>query len=103
MRTMYRYEIPVDDRYHEIKLSDAGYPMAFGAKWEDETQPPIVEFWAEHDDSFVQRTAIYRIYGTGHPIGDGDHPSDQFIYVGTAPRWRGLVWHVYEYVGYDVQ
>lgn len=45
MRTVYRYEVPVDDRWHEITIG-CDTPILHVAS----RHAPVVEFWAEHQD-----------------------------------------------------
>jgi hypothetical protein len=87
-RTVYRFEVPVDDKTHEFELSPQG-------KWADISKVENVridriEFWAELDlDNLVTRR--FQVIGTGHLA-----PEDGW-YIGTAPRNpAGLVWHLYE-------
>lgn len=78
---IYRYEVPVDDRWHTIRC---GPPLHVGCR-----NPDIVEFWAypPADNADEQR---FRVYGTGHDI-----PGEVF-YVGTAIAPGGsLVWHLH--------
>jgi hypothetical protein len=81
-RRMFRYEIPVDDRAHEFKLT--GSPVAVAT-------PDLgtVEFWAEHDGA-ASATRAFRVFATGQPLPDGAR------WAGTCPRIRGIVWHLYE-------
>jgi hypothetical protein len=82
-RTIYRYEVPVDDRPHTHGLS--GNPVAVAGT------DYVVEFWAETNPNRPPTERAFLVVGTGHPI------PDDAIYVGTAPRTpHGLVWHLYE-------
>jgi hypothetical protein len=82
-RTIYRYEIPVDDRWHAVDLSG---PIVHVAS----RSMRSVELWAVHGDKPATRRG-FRVYGTGHPI-----PGDA-TYVGTAiPPGGQLVWHLLE-------
>lgn len=83
---MFRYWVPVDDRWHEIGLT--GDPVAVAAASSRE-----VEFWAEYEDDGLMVDRQFRVYGTGHPL---PRPEDA-RWVGTCPRLpNGLVWHLYE-------
>ncbi|MDX3520714.1 hypothetical protein [Streptomyces scabiei] len=70
--SVYRYEVPVDDRWHPLQLS--GRILHVGCR-----NPRAVEVWALHTD---QPTEIrgFRVYGTGHPLAPGGQ----------------LVWHLFE-------
>jgi hypothetical protein len=77
--TIYRYEVPVDDRWHALELT--GAVLHVGARRLD-----VVEFWALHTDSPPHRRE-YRVFGTGHPLDGGRH-------VGTVVH-PSLVWHLF--------
>jgi poly(3-hydroxybutyrate) depolymerase len=79
---IFRYEVPVDDRWHEI--SGCGTPLHVDCR-----DPRVVEFWAWHRDDVP--ASSFRVYGTGHPIPDGTK------YRGTVIAPGGqLVWHLIE-------
>lgn len=79
---IYRYEVPVDDRWHEIV--GCGTPIHVDCR-----DPRTVEFWAWRRDDLPARH--FRVYGTGQPITDGTR------YHGTAIAPGGqLVWHLIE-------
>jgi hypothetical protein len=84
-KTIYRYQVPIDDRAHILALSSDPVSVAISP---DLT---YMEFWAEHHSGAGVRDRAFQVYGTGHPVPDGAE------YVGTAPRTRlGLVFHLYE-------
>lgn len=88
-RTIYRYEVPIDDDVHEVALESD--PVHVAVKW-DYPAPPVMEFWAE---AGVRENAEYRyfvIHGTGHQV------HERGVYRGTADRVNGLVFHLYEVV-----
>lgn len=79
---IFRFEVPVDDRWHEI--TGCSTPLHVGCR-----DPRVVEFWAWQRDDLPARHL--RVYGTGHPIPDGTH------YRGTATApGGGLIWHLVE-------
>jgi hypothetical protein len=81
---IYRYEVPVDDRWHRIDLTG---PVVHVAS----RSPEIVEFWAIHDDALPTTAVPFRVYGTGHPI----ERREALRYVGSALAAGGrLVWHL---------
>lgn len=85
MKTIFRFEVPVDDMWHNIDCPD-GEIKAIGTNG-----PGIVEFWCEAQEGPEYPPRRFRIYGTGHRVPDAAK------YVGTAPRHSsGLVWHLYE-------
>jgi hypothetical protein len=83
-KAVYRYEVPVDDQVHTIKLTSN--PLAVAAKRQGFITY-IVEFWAECTEYPIARH--FRVYGTGQPIPDAAK------WWGTA-RVDGLVWHLFE-------
>ncbi len=84
MISILRYEVPVDDQWHAVKL---GGPIVHVAA----RLSHVVEIWAEdHKDSTLRRERLFRVYGTGQPCVEGVH-------VGTAITANGaLVWHLRE-------
>lgn len=80
---IYRYEIPVDDLWHELPLS--GDLLHVAAR-----QADTVELWAFNGGSTTMRT--FRVFGTGQPL-PGNEP---IVYRGTALAPGGLVWHLME-------
>lgn len=83
-RSIFRYEVAVDDQAHPIATTSP--PLHIAAR-----RSEFVEFWAEHDTDADPVTRSYIVIGTGHPIPAGA------TYVGTAPTWSGfLVWHLYQ-------
>lgn len=83
MTRILRYEVPVDDQWHQHDLS--GTVLHVAARRRD-----VVEFWAL-DGGTLTVTRRFRVYGTGHPI------DDESLYLGTALAAGGaLVWHLME-------
>jgi hypothetical protein len=82
VRSVYRYEVPVDDGDHTHTLTG---PIVHV----DCRRHGLVEFWAIH--SGVERGAArrFRAYGTGAPVPPGHR------HVGTALDGP-LVWHLFE-------
>lgn len=78
---IYRYEVPVDDKWHTIK--DVSPALHVACRELD-----TVEFWAHPVEQSV-RVRAFRVYGTGHDI------PPEAMYVGTALAPSGqLVWHL---------
>lgn len=76
-----RFEVPVDDRWHEVPA--ASPPLHVACRKLD-----VVEFWAFGVTEDI-RSQKYRVFGTGHPLDDAVN------YVGTAlAPGGGLVWHL---------
>jgi hypothetical protein len=78
--TIYRYEVPVDDRWHGFDL--AGLILHVAGRRLD-----VVEFWALHDPSAASVRYEFRVFGTGQPLAGG-------AYVGTVVH-SALVWHLF--------
>ncbi len=84
MTQILRYEVPVDDEWHAVRLQ--GDIVHVAAR-----RPDVVEFWAEHHgNKGFEVDRRFRVYGTGQPCVEGVH-------VGTAIAAGGaLVWHLRE-------
>lgn len=82
MKTIYRYEVPVDDQPHTIELW--GDPLAVGCRTVGE-----VEFWAFAVPGAATMARRFQVIGTGHPALNGAR------YWGTAVRGV-FVWHLLE-------
>jgi hypothetical protein len=81
LSTIWRYSVPIDDRWHAFDLSGAVVHVA-------SRQPDAVDFWALNSGG-PQRVRRFRVFGTGHPLPDAA------TYVGTAPAGP-FVWHLME-------
>jgi hypothetical protein len=89
-RRMFRYEVPLDDQPHAFEVLTVRH---VAARWlnDDGLQRPVVEFWAEYNDTSVATDRHFQVFGTGHEL-----PPDA-RWVGTCDRdVKGLVWHLYE-------
>ena len=80
---IYRYEVPVDDRWHPLRLSGRVVHVAC-------RNMHVVEVWALVTDSPTV-TRSFRVYGTGHPLP----PYVQHRGTAIAPGGQ-LVWHLIE-------
>lgn len=83
MTAIYRYEVPVDDQPHRIRLF--GEIVHVGGRRMDS-----VEFWALHSEGGDSNVLAFLVVGTGHPL-----PSDFIRHVGTHVA-GSLVWHLVE-------
>lgn len=82
-RRVYRYELPVDDAWHELLLTSPPHHVAA-------RDPRTVELWALHDDDAPELVMSFRVVGTGQEL-----PVPATRIVGTALAAGGsLVWHV---------
>jgi hypothetical protein len=82
---IYRYEVPVDDRWHIFTCEP---PLWVGCR-----NHGFVEFWAypaqETGDSGITDAQHLRVYGTGHEM------PDELRHVGSTMTPDGaLVWHL---------
>jgi hypothetical protein len=83
-RSVLRYEVPVDDEWHEFLLP-AGEILHVGAK-----DHHTVSFWmVSTDDHAGWRRRSFRVFGTGQPL-----PLEAGRYIGTAVILP-LVWHLF--------
>lgn len=86
MKTIHRYDVPVDDEWHEFKLTGNILHV-------DSRSINVVEFWAHEIEGNPAETVRLRVFGTGHemPIAT--------VYRGTtiAPGGR-FVWHLVQAV-----
>lgn len=82
MKTVLRYEIPVDDLWHTVRVQDRMLHVAA-------RHPGVVEFWTEETEGYLSHELQLRVFGTGHLI------PDDATYFGTALAPYGLVWHLY--------
>lgn len=88
-RSMYRYEVAIDDQAHTIRLT--GEPVAVAAAGR------VVEFWAEHYADGESFPWTFQVFGTGHPV------PERATWIGTCDRDpAGLVWHLFTVEGSDV-
>jgi len=85
---IFRYEVPIDDQWHEIQMS--GKITSVGSR-----RPGMVEFWAlANTDHSYDGPRSFRVYGTGHTLPDDIRP-DQLH--GSVIAGGGLlVWHLVE-------
>jgi tagatose-1,6-bisphosphate aldolase non-catalytic subunit AgaZ/GatZ len=88
---MFRYEVPLDDKAHHIDLS-RGVQIAPTAEVtvSEVDRTARLSFWAEHDGDRAADARLFRVFGTGHQIPPGA------TWRATAPRIRGMVFHLYE-------
>ena len=91
MRKFYRYEVSVTGGMQALRMWRHAVPMRV-EHGPPSGQVPLVEFWAEADDSREAEnvTRAFMITGTGQPVPENAH------YWGGTSRILGLVWHLYE-------
>jgi hypothetical protein len=81
---IHRYEITVDDQWHELPLCGPIYHVAA-------REPRYVELWALDNDG-APTWREFRVFATGQPL-----PPEDLHHVGTAITADGhLVWHLME-------
>jgi len=84
-RAVWRYEVPVDDQWHEVQLGGLGsQPQHVASR-----RSGIVEFWITQYEGAPTSARYFRVFGTGHQLEPG------IQYVGTALDGL-LVWHLFE-------
>lgn len=82
-RRVLRYEVPVDDRWHELWLSGEVVHV-------DTRRPDVVEFWALAGGEVRCRRFV--VVGTAHRI-----PDEATRHVGSVLAAGGaLAWHLFE-------
>lgn len=103
MKSIYRYEVPIDGEKHTIKMNGDTEITKIACVHEHNSW--YIEFWAENysQSELVPRT--FQVYGTGHRIPQyGIDKTDlDTEFRGTAERLNGLVFHLYEFVPYKIQ
>lgn len=90
MSEIFRYEVPVDDQWHEIRLSGGGRAGQVRPLYVAARRVDVVEFWAYHDGSIPAEGRWFKVVGTGHRL------PEVHTYHGTALAAGGLVWHLIE-------
>lgn len=83
-KMVFKYEVPVDGEWHELRLPIPGRVVHVGCQ-----RAAAVCFWAEVPSEGGTESSAFRVFGTGH-----EAPEDA-EYVGTAQAPGGLVWHLY--------
>ena len=87
-RAVLKWEVPVDDRPHEI----GGGEIVSVACQFPESRPDVVMVWTiESRPELTVPKRVVQVYGTGHPLPNIVTPLGSAIAVG-----GGLVWHVME-------
>lgn len=81
-RRVLRYEVPVDDAWHDLNLHGEILHV-------DARRPDAVELWALEDDALATRQ--FKVFATGEPLPIGL----DLRHIGTA-LVGGLVWHLME-------
>ena len=93
MRTIYKYEIPVDGNLVSMPIDSQ--ILSVGAQGES------IVLWVEVDTERPECHRYFEVFGTGHAIPDNRMHSDMGVsrkFIGTV--FMGpFVWHVYEYTG----
>lgn len=85
MRTVYRYNVPVDDEEHDVDLTG---PLLLVHSREH----GIVEFWASADTTTTPVTHRFLVTGTGRYV------PDRAVYRGGTVDGTDalLIWHLWE-------
>jgi hypothetical protein len=82
VNAIFRYEVPVDDEWHEFDLTADVLHVA--ARRVD-----TVEFWSLNEQDQPAATSRFRVVGTGHSV------DPNWVHRGTAIAPGGmLVWHL---------
>lgn len=86
MKRVLKWTIPVDDHDHPIGTG----PVVLVAC---QHGPGSVQVWTEESDGPDQEMRRARVYGTGHPVSDGDEHLGSVV--ASARGDFPVVWHVY--------
>jgi len=92
MRTIYKYEVPVEGRF-KLLLPKESVVLSF------QIQNGVPCIWAMVETAHIDEERRFRLFGTGHPIGN--IPKGAGIhYIGTVQQSQipQLVWHLFEEV-----
>jgi len=95
MRTIYKYQIPIEGRFRKFLPKEAVI-LSF------QCQDGVPTIWVELNTAHVNIERWFRFYGTGQAIED--IPKDAGLhYIGTAQQSQTppLVWHLFEEVKND--
>ncbi|MBU2060058.1 MAG: hypothetical protein KKB38_20300 [Gammaproteobacteria bacterium] len=85
MRTIWKYQIPIQD-YFELELPKDAEILTV------QMQYGIPCLWALVDPTAQQEFRLFRLSGTGHPV-----ETLNLDYIGTVQQAEGqLIWHVFE-------
>jgi len=82
VKYVYRYEVPVDDRWHAVEIR--GPILHVGGR-----SMFTVEFWAIYDTAGKSSLLEFRVFGTGQPL------ERAALYVGTVVIDKP-VWHLFQ-------
>lgn len=84
-KTIYRYEVPIDDQWHDLELY--GHILHVACRQADR-----LELWARFGWDKPEKVRL-RVFGTGHEIPVAS------VYRGTALSPGGtFVWHLHQAV-----
>lgn len=85
MKKVFRYEVPIDDEWHNFDLKGKILHV------DQRARKTVVEFWAMNDDSAEPIRRSLRVFGTGHVLAE-----EAEFYYGTAmDNSHGMVWHLF--------
>jgi hypothetical protein len=67
MKTVWKYEVPIDDQRHEVLIPEFAEIIGCGMQRE-----MLIAFWAvvKNEEHLVPR--YFRVVGTGHPIDEAE-------------------------------
>jgi len=84
-KTIYKYQIILEDNYTSVWLPDGYKVIHVGEQYGN------LFVWVVIDDSRPAMLYDFLVHGTGHPF-----TGEEGVHVGTAQMSNGLVWHVFE-------
>lgn len=94
MRTVWKYDVAIDDGWHNFTMP-AGAEIVHAAVGPT-TPADHVSVWAVVDPDASHTARTLRVIGTGHPFSDPD--AAEFWCATAVEPSRPLVWHVVELI-----
>lgn len=96
MKTIYRYQLSIVDRQRLLLPVGARVlPAPPNPRWHDDTpdtEPRVIEIWAQVDSDAPVEPREFLIVSTGNPL-----PGDCGEFIGTVMAHDGIpVWHIFE-------
>jgi hypothetical protein len=86
--TIWKFLFSIQDEF-ELEMPDTPFPLTV------QLQDDVPCMWAIVNPNAPKAKKRFRVYGTGHPIGElsGQH------YIGTIQQ-NGFVWHIFSLSNY---
>lgn len=96
MRTVYKIDVPVDGKTHDLPMPLGGRIVHVACQG---SAIDTVTAWFECESTEIRQDRRFVVHGTGHPVNEHPDPKVSIVHVGTAVTQSGLyVWHLFEHV-----